>query len=31
MEAGPITFDNNILNGEAVFTKTHIPIKKKYS
>lgn len=31
MEAGPITFENNILNGEAVFTKTHIPVKTLFN
>ncbi len=31
MEAGPITFDNSILNGEAVFTKTHIPVKTLFN
>jgi len=31
MEIGAITFRNDILNGEAIFTNTHIPIKTLFN
>jgi len=31
MEIGPITFDDNILGGEAVFSNTRIPIKTLFN
>src|SRR5436190_20277355 len=31
MEIGAITFSNDILNGEAVFTNSHIPVKTLFN